>query len=165
MDVRTTAGRQRRTPGTGFPSARTRQGSAGSGGALFAMTRAWAAGILVLLVSEYVQMRAVYDTLVGPRGPQSFGGALLLVHLPNLLCLMLTTWAAARAHPEEQRELRVRHAAAAFGVPVAAQVLTLTVSWDRPGFGALAVGMSTAVLLAGCGLGWLLSAWQESRSG
>ncbi|MGW1027603.1 hypothetical protein ACWD4J_28555 [Streptomyces sp. NPDC002577] len=123
-------------------------------GDVFAFTRAWAAGVVVLAVSEYVQMSLVYDTFVGPRGPRSFGGAVVLVHLPNLVCLALTTWAAARAHPEPQRDRLLRHAIAALAVPTAAQLLTLTLHWNRPGFGALDLGMSSAVLLAGCAVGW-----------
>ncbi|MER5180250.1 hypothetical protein ABT009_18070 [Streptomyces sp. NPDC002896] len=134
-------------------------------GNVFAFTRAWAVGVVVLAVSEYVQMSLVYDTFVGPRGPRSFGGAVLLVHLPNLVCLALATWAAAHAHPEPHRDHLLRHATAAFAVPAAAQLLTLALSWNRPGFGALDLGMSSAVLLAGCAVGWAAERWQGQRDG
>ncbi|GGW88962.1 hypothetical protein [Streptomyces lomondensis] len=75
--------------------------------------RCWAVGIVVLVVAEYVQMTLVYDPLVGPEGVGSFGAALALVHLPNLACVVLATWAAARVHPEPWREMPVRHLAAA----------------------------------------------------
>ncbi|MDG9716344.1 hypothetical protein [Streptomyces sp. DH24] len=132
-------------------------------GPALALVRAWAAGVLVLLLTEYAQMTTVYDTFVGPRGVGSFGAALALVHLPNLVCVVLATWAAARVHPEPWREVPVRHAAAGCAVPAAAQVLTLSLHWDRAGPATLAFWMSTAVLLAGCAVGMLLDAWWEGR--
>jgi hypothetical protein len=108
-------------------------------------------------------MEAVHGPLVGPRGVGSFGAALVLVHLPNLLCVVLATWAAARAHPEPWRGSPVRHAAAGCAVPAAAQVLTLSLHWDRAGPSAPAFWMSTAVALAGCAAGMLLDAWREGR--
>ncbi|MGX1560818.1 hypothetical protein [Streptomyces sp. NPDC055506] len=120
------------------------------------LVRCWAVGIVVLVVSEYVQMTLVYGPLVGPEGVGSFGAALGLVHLPNLVCVVLATWAAARVHPEPWREMPARHLVAACAVPAAAQVLLLTL---RPGvldLAGLAFWMSTAVLLAGCAVGLLL---------
>ncbi|MEU5366754.1 hypothetical protein ABZ354_25345 [Streptomyces sp. NPDC005925] len=128
-----------------------------------ALVRAWAAGVLALAVTEYVQMTVVHDHLVGPRGVGSFGAALALVHLPNLVCVVLATWAAARAHPEPWREMPLRHALAGCAVPAAAQVLTLSLRWDRAGFTTSAFWMSTAVALAGCAVGMLLDAWREGR--
>ena len=52
-----------------------------------ALMRSWAVGILVLVISEYVQIRVVYDNLVGPEGVGSFAAALAFVHVPNLLCV------------------------------------------------------------------------------
>jgi hypothetical protein len=128
-----------------------------------ALVRAWAAGVLVLVVTEYAQMTVVHGTFVGPRGVGSFGAALALVHLPNLLCVVLATWAAARVHPRPWREVPVRHAVAGCAVPAAAQVLTLSLRWDRVGFASTALWMSTAVVLAGCAVGMLLDAWWEGR--
>jgi hypothetical protein len=120
------------------------------------LVRAWAVGVVVLVVSEYVQMTVVYEHLVGPGGVGSFGAALALVHLPNLICVVLATWAAARVHPEPWREMPVRQVAAACAVPAAAQVLMLSLRWERTGFGTLAFWMSAGVLLAGCVVGLLL---------
>ncbi|MFJ7332156.1 hypothetical protein ACIQU3_02725 [Streptomyces sp. NPDC101110] len=120
------------------------------------LARCWAVGIVVLVLTEYVQMTLVYGPLVGPEGVGSFGAALALVHLPNLMCVALATWAAARVHPEPWREVPVRHLAAACAVPAAAQVLLLSL---RPGVldpAGAAFWMSTGVLLAGCAVGLLL---------
>ncbi|MEU7717815.1 hypothetical protein [Streptomyces tibetensis] len=120
------------------------------------LVRCWAVGIVVLVLTEYVQTTLIHDPLVGPHGVGSFGAALALVHLPNLVCVVLATWAAARVHPEPWREMPVRHLAAACAAPAAAQVLLLFL---RPGVLDLAGAgfwMSTGVLLAGCTVGLLL---------
>ncbi|PZH03705.1 hypothetical protein C1I97_20090 [Streptomyces sp. NTH33] len=132
-----------------------------SGGAVIPLVRAWAAGVVVLVVTEYVQMTVVYENLVGPRGVGSFGAALALVHLPNLVCVVLATWAAARVHPAPWREVPARHAVAACAVPVAAHLLTVSLRWERTGLSSLALWMSTGVLLAGCAVGMLLDRWRE----
>ncbi|MFB6956957.1 hypothetical protein ACFCYB_07905 [Streptomyces sp. NPDC056309] len=125
------------------------------------LVRAWAVGVVVLVVTEYVQMTLLYGNLVGPRGVGSFGSALALVHLPNLVCVVLATWAAARVHPAPWREIPARHAVAACAVPVAAQLLTVSLRWERAGLSSPAMWMSTGVLLAGCALGLLLERRQE----
>ncbi|WP_445527009.1 hypothetical protein [Streptomyces cyslabdanicus] len=125
------------------------------------LVRSLAVGVVVLVVTEYVQMTLLYGNLVGPRGVGSFSAALALIHLPNLVCVALATWAAARAHPAPWRELPTRHAVAACAVPVAAQLLTVSLRWERAGLSSLALGMSTGVLLAGCALGLLLERWRE----
>ncbi|MFI8170605.1 hypothetical protein ACIGAN_30220 [Streptomyces sp. NPDC085931] len=121
-----------------------------------ALVRCWAVGIVVLVATEYVQMTLVYGPLVGPEGVGSFGAALALVHLPNLVCVVLATWAAARAHPEPWREMPARHLAAACAVPAAAQVLLLTLRPEVLDLAGPAFWMSTGVLLAGCAAGLLL---------
>ncbi|MDN0195441.1 hypothetical protein [Streptomyces sp. S.PNR 29] len=121
-----------------------------------ALIRSWAVGIVVLVVSEYLQMTLVYGPLVGPAGVGSFGAAVALVHLPNLLCVVLATWAAARVHPEPGRQVPVRHLAAACAVPAAAQLLTVSLRWDVMSATGAALWMSTGVLLAGCAVGLLL---------
>ncbi|MFE0471276.1 MULTISPECIES: hypothetical protein [unclassified Streptomyces] len=121
-----------------------------------ALVRSWAVGIVVLVVAEYLQMTLVYGPLVGPEGVGSFGAALALVHLPNLVCVVLATWAAARVHPEPWREMPARHLAAACTVPAAAQVLLLALRPDVLDLAGPAFWMSTGVLLAGCAAGLLL---------
>ncbi|MFF6951543.1 hypothetical protein ACFZAD_23165 [Streptomyces iakyrus] len=120
------------------------------------LVRCWAVGIAVLVLTEYVQMTLVHDPLVGPDGVGSFGAALALVHLPNLVCVVLATWAAARVHPEPSRETPVRHLAAACAAPAAAQVLLLALRPDVLDPAGAALWMSTGVLLAGCAVGLLL---------
>lgn len=120
------------------------------------LVRSWAVGILVLVAAEYVQMTLVHGPLVGPEGVGSFGAALALVHLPNLVCVVLATWAAARVHPKPWREMPVRHLVAACAVPAAAQVLLLTLRPDVLDLAGPAFWMSTGVLLAGCAVGLLL---------
>ncbi|MFI1162505.1 hypothetical protein ACH4UM_02600 [Streptomyces sp. NPDC020801] len=130
---------------------------------LLPLVRSWAAGVVVLVVTEYLQMTLLYGPLAGPGGVGSFGAALALVHLPNLVCVVLATWAAARVHPEPWREVPVRHAVAACAVPAAAQLLTLSLRWDRAGPASLAFWMSTGVLLAGCAVGMLLDRWRDGE--
>ncbi|GAA0632714.1 hypothetical protein GCM10009535_05570 [Streptomyces thermocarboxydovorans] len=126
-----------------------------------AFIRAWAAGVIVLVATEVLQASLVNDHLVGPEGVRSFGAALGLVHLPNLVCVVLATWAAARMHPEPWRDVPWQHAVAACAVPVAAQILSLTLHHERGGLGTLGFWMSTGVLLAGCALGMLVDGWRE----
>jgi hypothetical protein len=127
------------------------------------LVRSWAAGVLVLVVTEYIQVRAVYDHVVGPEGVDSFGAALIFVHIPNLLCVVLATWAAARVHPEPWRLVPGRHVAAACAVPAAGQLLTLSLRPDLVTVSSLALWMSTGVLLAGCSMGLLLDKWWQGR--
>ncbi|MEU6255570.1 hypothetical protein [Streptomyces sp. NPDC047043] len=128
-----------------------------------ALMRSWAVGILVLVVTEYVQIRVVYDNLVGPDGVGSFGAALAFVHVPNLLCVVLATWAAARVHPQPWRQVPARHVAAACAVPAAGQLLTVSLRPELVSVSSLALWMSTGVLLAGCSMGLLLDKWWEGR--
>ncbi|MFG2788743.1 hypothetical protein [Streptomyces sp. NPDC048419] len=127
------------------------------------LVRSWAAGVLVLVVTEYIQVRAVHDNVAGPEGVGSFGAALIFVHIPNLLCVVLATWAAARVHPEPWRRVPGRHVAAACAVPAAGQLLTLSLRPDLVTVSSLALWMSTGVLLAGCSMGLLLDKWWEGR--
>ncbi|GHH77411.1 hypothetical protein GCM10018793_25420 [Streptomyces sulfonofaciens] len=139
-------------------------GAGERGAGVFAFARAWAAGIVVLIATEYLQVTLVYQTFVGPGGTRSFASALLLVHLPNLVCVALATWAAARLHPEPYREAPARHAVAACAVPVCGQLLALSMQWDRPGSDALGLWLSNAALLAGCTVGWAADRWQRSAA-
>ncbi|MFI6806895.1 hypothetical protein ACIBO6_17985 [Streptomyces luteogriseus] len=84
------------------------------------------------------------------------GGIRAYEHGPDLVCVVLATWTAARVHPEPWREMPVRHLAAACAAPAAAQVLLPAL---RPGArdpAGAAFWMSAVVLLGGCALGVLL---------
>jgi hypothetical protein len=128
---------------------------------ILALVQAWAAGIVVLVVTEYLQVTLLYENAAGRQGPQSFGAALALVHLPNLVCVALATWAAARCHPEPDCERPVPHAIAACTVPVAAQVFAVSVERDLPGYDAFGLWVSSAVLVTGCVVGWSVERWRR----
>jgi hypothetical protein len=144
----------------GAPTSRDERSS----GPVFALMRAWAVGILILLTSQYLQVTFIYEPLVGPQGTRSFGAALLLVHLPNAVCIGLATWAAARVHPEPHRHRTAQHWSAAFVVPAVGQLLSLAIQWDRISVGGIGFWMSNAALLTGCAVGFLLDRLPE-RSG
>ncbi|MFF8842681.1 hypothetical protein ACF08N_08080 [Streptomyces sp. NPDC015127] len=126
---------------------------------ILALMKCWAAGIVVLLFTEYLQVTLVYDTLDSAGRLGSFGGRLLLVHLPNALCIALSVWAAARLHRPPFRHGTVRHLAAALAVPVAAQLLNMAIQWQE--LAAEGLLMSNAVLVLGCVAGWAADRLQE----
>lgn len=142
----------------GHPAAPARRDEGPRAGML-ALTKSWAAGIVVLLFSAYVQVTLVYDTLGAPAGLGSFGGRLLLIHLPNALCVALSVWAAGRLHRPPFRYVTVRHLTAALAVPVAAQVLDVAVQWQH--LTAEGLLLSHAVLTLGCVAGWAADRLQE----
>ncbi|MEU9013374.1 hypothetical protein AB0D12_27160 [Streptomyces sp. NPDC048479] len=122
------------------------------GAAFLALVRAWAAGAVVLVFTEYAQATLVYDYVAtGPR-LETFGGRLLLIHLPNALCIASAAWAAARVHHEPYRASTPRHLTAAFAVPVVAQLLNMAVQWEE--LAAEGLLLSNAVLVVGCVAGY-----------
>ncbi|WP_066955640.1 hypothetical protein [Streptomyces lushanensis] len=130
-----------------YPGARA-QRNEDPGAPVFALVRAWAVGIVVLVVTEYLQATLVYDHLASEENLETFLGRLMLIHLPNALCIALATWAAGRAHHDPFRAAAFRHALATFTVPVAAQALNMSLQWqDLAAEGLL---MSNAVLVLGC---------------
>ncbi|MEC4017122.1 hypothetical protein [Streptomyces sp. H27-D2] len=118
---------------------------------LFALMTAWAAGIIVLFVSQYLQMTLVFEHLDDADRLSTFGGRMLAIHLPNALCIALATWAAARTHREPYRDSAARHLVAALTVPVAAQLLNMSAQWSELATEGLL--MSNAVLVTGCAVG------------
>ncbi|MFD5033969.1 hypothetical protein ACFWM0_26725 [Streptomyces sp. NPDC058405] len=131
----------------------------GRGAAVFALVRAWAAGIVVLLFTEYLQATLVYDYLASDDRLETFLGRLLLIHLPNAVCIALAAWAAGRLHRDPFRDASLQHLAAAFAVPVAAQALNMSLQWD--GLAAEGLLMSNAVLVVGCVAGYAADRLQE----
>jgi hypothetical protein len=135
--------------------------SAAEGGGLFAMVAAWAAGLVVLVVTSYLQVTYVYETLGTAERLETFGGRLLVIHLPNAVCLALGAWAAGRAHREPFRESSVRHGFAVFTVPVFAQVLNLVIR--RETVSLEGVLMSCAVAVTGAVAGYAVDRTREGE--
>ncbi|MFB7271587.1 hypothetical protein [Streptomyces sp. NPDC056244] len=141
-----------------YPGARAQQ-EEGRGAPVFALVRAWAAGIVVLVSAEYLQATVVYDHLASENNLETFGGRLMLIHLPNAVCIALAAWAAGRVHRDPFRDSWLQHFLAAFTVPVAAQGLNMSLQWqDLAAEGLL---MSNAVLAVGCVTGYAADRLQE----
>jgi hypothetical protein len=135
----------------GYPGARAgRQERRGA--ALFALVRAWAVGAVVLLFTEYAQAIVVHEYAATASRMETFGGRLLLIHLPNAVCIALAAWAAARIHREPYRSSMPRHLTAALAVPVVAQLLNMAARWEE--LAAEGVLLSNAVLAVGCVAGY-----------
>ncbi|MFE0088334.1 hypothetical protein [Streptomyces sp. NPDC058991] len=142
----------------GSPGASAREDE-GPGAALLALARAWAAGVVVLLFTEYVLARVVYEHLATAARMETFGGRLLLIHLPNALCVGLAVWAAARIHRAPFRDSTPWHLTAALTVPTAVQLLDIGLHWER--LSAEGLSMSNAVLAVGCVAGCAADRLQE----
>ncbi|MEV8399793.1 hypothetical protein [Streptomyces niveus] len=142
----------------GYPGAPV-QREEGRGAAVFALARAWAAGIVVLLLTEYLQTTLVNDHLATSENLETFDGRLMLVHIPNAICIALATWAAGRFHREPFRDSKAQHVLAVFTVGVAAQALNMVVQWaDLEAEGVL---MSNAVLVVGVVAGYAAELLQD----
>ncbi|TQK52184.1 hypothetical protein FBY35_2611 [Streptomyces sp. SLBN-118] len=129
------------------------------GAALLALVRAWAAGVVVLVFSEYLWATLVRDVpATGPR-METFGGRLLLAHVPNAVCIATAVWAAARIHREPFRDSVPGHLTAAFAVPVVALALNMAVR--RQELAAEGVLLSNAVLVVGCVAGYAADRLQD----
>ncbi|AXG80007.1 hypothetical protein [Streptomyces paludis] len=141
-----------------YPGAPARRDD-GRGAPVFALMRAWAAGIIALLFTEYLQATLVYDYLASDDRLETFAGRLMLIHLPNAVCIALATWAAGRVHSDPYRDHQLQHLLAVFAVPVAAQAVNMALQWD--GLVAEGVLMSNAVLVVGCVTGYAVERLQE----
>ncbi|MCL7376038.1 hypothetical protein [Streptomyces sp. 35G-GA-8] len=141
-----------------YPRAPARRGD-GGGAPVLAIVRAWAAGIVMLLITEYLQATLVYDHLVSDEKLETFLGRLLLIHLPNATCIAVAAWAAGRAHRDPFRDAMAQHLTAVLTVPVAAQALNLSLQWDD--LVAEGLLMSNAVLVVGCVTGYAVERLQE----
>ncbi|MFD3655080.1 hypothetical protein [Streptomyces sp. NPDC058620] len=141
-----------------YPGAPARRDD-GRGAAIFALARAWAAGIIVLIVTEYVQATVVYEHVATPGRMETFGGRMLLIHLPNVVCLALAAWAAARLHREPFRHSLPQHLAAAICVPIVAQLLNMAVQWEEMAVEGLF--MSNVVAAVACVAGYAADRLQD----
>ncbi|MGW1137867.1 hypothetical protein [Streptomyces zhihengii] len=131
----------------------------GRGAGFLALTKAWAAGIVVLLFTEYVQVTLVWEQFAAEGGTESFTGRLLLIHLPNAVCVALSAWAAGRVHRPPFRYRTGPHLLAVLAVPLAAQALNLALQGGE--LAAEGVLMSSAVLALGCVAGWAADRLQD----
>lgn len=102
----------------------------GGGGWFFPLSRSWAAGALVYLITGFLTARALVGTLATDERLASFGWRLALLHLPSILVTALTVLAAARALPGRQRDSPVSRLLGALPVPVAGLALGYVMTWD-----------------------------------
>ncbi|MCN9244472.1 hypothetical protein NGF19_27440 [Streptomyces sp. RY43-2] len=144
----------------GPPHSGVTAGRAESGG-FFALILAWAAGLIALFISSYIQITYFYEPLATPERLESFGGRLLYVHLPNVLCIALTTWIAGRVHREPFRESTPRHLAALFAVPLFAQIVNVVMYWGRSSTEGLL--LSCVVVVVGAVAGYGVDRLQEGE--
>ena len=139
--------------GTGGPShSGVTAGRVESGG-FFPLVLAWAAGLITLFISEYIQVTYFYENVATPERLDSFGGRLLCLHLPDLVCIALATWAAGRLHREPFRESVPQHLAALFAVPLFAQIVNIVMHWGRASTEGLLMSCVVAVVGAVAGYG------------
>ncbi|MFE8939354.1 MULTISPECIES: hypothetical protein [unclassified Streptomyces] len=128
-----------------------RRDTARGGGGTAALVRAWAAGLVVLLLAEYLQVTYLYGTFADAGRLEGFGGRLLLVHLPNALCVALAVGVSGRVHREPFRSSPARHAVALFAVPLFAQAVSLALQWERASVEGLSMSCAVVVVGAFCG--------------
>ncbi|KPC80275.1 hypothetical protein [Streptomyces sp. NRRL S-4] len=100
------------------------------GGWFFPLSRSWAAGALVYVITGFLAARALVGTLATDERLESFGWRLALLHLPSVLVTALTVLAAARALPGRQRDSRVPYLLGALAVPVAGLAFGYVMTWD-----------------------------------
>ena len=130
-------------------------------GGFFALVLAWAAGLIVLFVTEYIQVTYFYEPFATPERLESFGGRSLCIHLPNAPCIALATWVAGRLHREPFRESVPRHLAALFAVPLFGQLVNIAMHWGRASTEGLL--MSCAVVVAGAAAGYAADRLREGE--
>ncbi|MEV5984520.1 hypothetical protein AB0L85_05795 [Streptomyces sp. NPDC052051] len=144
----------------GPPHSGVTAGRVESGG-FFALVLAWAAGLIALFLTEYVQVTYFYEHLATTERLESFGGRLLCIHLPNAVCVALATWIAGRTHREPFRESLPRHLAALFAVPLFAQIVNVGTHWGR--VSAEGLLMSCAVVVVGAVAGYGVDRLREGE--
>ena len=144
----------------GPPGGGVTAGRAESGG-FFPLLLAWAAGIITLFGSEYIQVTYFYANVATPERLESFGGRLLCLHLPDLVCIGLAAWVAGRLHREPFRASLPQHLAALCTVPLVVQLANMATHWGRTSAeGRLMTCVVTAVGLV---IGYGVDRWQEGE--
>ncbi|WP_327115187.1 hypothetical protein OG206_12090 [Streptomyces sp. NBC_01341] len=136
-------------------------GPGGGGGWFFPLSRGWAAGALVYVVSGFLVTRALVETLATDERLGQFGWRLALLHLPGVLVTVLTVLASARALPGRQRGSRVPYLLGTLAVPVAGLAFGYTVTWDV--VGAEGLLMPVVAMATGAAVGLALDRLLEER--
>lgn len=129
--------------------------------AFFALIRAWATAIVVLLLSQYMLWSAVTEPLSSAARTGAFGWRLLLFHLPALLCALLAALAASRVHPAPHRDRPVPHLVAGLTVPLVNRAADMALNWRVLSVEGIAAPM--AAVLAGCALAVVLDLAMDGR--
>lgn len=129
--------------------------------AFFGLIRSWAAGVVVLLVAQYLLYTAVSQPLNSMERAQSFGWRLILFHLPTLVCALLATLAAARVHPEPHRDRAGRHLLACLAAPIASRAVVMAMNWSL--LTVEGIVAPTMAVIAGCVIGVVLDMVLEAR--
>ncbi|MFB8114968.1 hypothetical protein ACFC51_03610 [Streptomyces sp. NPDC055962] len=119
-----------RIPGHVPPGA---AGDAGGSGWFLPLTRGWAAGALVYVITGFLVTRALVETLATDERLESFGWRLGLLHLPAVLVTVLTVLASARTLPDRHRASRSLYLLGTLAVPVAGLAYGYAVAWDVVG--------------------------------
>ncbi|WP_406146242.1 hypothetical protein [Streptomyces sp. NBC_01012] len=113
-------GTSRTPPGSGRPG----------GGWFFPLSRSWAVGALVYVLTALLMARALVETLATDERLETFGWRLALLHLPNVAVTVLTVLAAARTLPARQRASRFLYLLGSLAVPVAGLAYGYAVARD-----------------------------------
>lgn len=116
----------------------------------------WAAGIVVMLMTELALAILVWDVITGDdvSTMASPVRTILLLHLPSAACIALATWASAAVHQGASRESLVRHCIAAFTPAVALQLLIFFSQGSD--LTVLTFLVQLVVLVVGCAVGFLV---------
>ncbi|MEK8144709.1 hypothetical protein NKH18_32910 [Streptomyces sp. M10(2022)] len=93
------------------------------------LTRSWAVGAVVYIVTGLFMTRALVETLATGDRLEVFGWRLALLHLPGIVITVLTVLAAARTLPDTHRASRALYLSGALAVPAAGLAYGYAVSW------------------------------------
>ncbi|MEV2245000.1 hypothetical protein [Streptomyces sp. NPDC049970] len=102
----------------------------GQGGWFLPLSRSWAAGALVYVITGFLTTRALVETLATDDRLDQFGWRLALLHLPSVLITVLTVLASARTLPGRLRDSRLFHPLGTLTVPVTGLAFGYAVTWD-----------------------------------
>ncbi|WP_069814479.1 hypothetical protein [Streptomyces sp. TP-A0874] len=117
----------------------------------------WAAGIIVLLVTQALFTTLTWDLIAGKDLEAWYSMSpvkvVLLVYLPMVVSFTLATWAACAVHREPSSDSWPRHLVAGLVPTVGAQLVAATTLDEIT---LLAVLVQAGLLAVGCTLGFLV---------